>query len=605
MFLRRLVIIIIAITALAGGFQVMRSMGMINLIRNVNSDFILPPPKSAPVPPEVTPEKYLIVFDKDEVNSQLTEEQVTKALEYMKKEYQVINIDEKEENLEDFAGILFIFERFDHLEGLEGYIDYVKNGGSISLMIRPVVDRTFGSIAGLLGIKDYVKNLSAKKGIEIYTDIMIGAKDFKTDSDIIINSSIDLTLDDSCQMHARTADGTPLLWSRDYGDGRFVMLNGTMLNEKTNRGLISAVMGLARDELVYPVMNIKMVNIDDFPAPIPGGTDEKIYEEFSRDIPQFYREVWWSDMIKLAKKYDLKYTGFVIERYNNYTDPPFERATSEDKKNLLLYGRELLGLEGEIGLHGYNHQSLAPEGYVKQDLGYASWETIDDMVLSVEELIRFIHSVFGKYELRAYVPPSNILSPEGRDAVLIANPDLKIIASQYHQNHEGDIYAQEFEVAEDGIIEFPRITAGYAKDDEKLWNIYNGANLYGVFSHFIHPDDILDPERNEGKSWTVLAEEFDAVVGEVDRKYGWLRSFTISLAAQELVKYHECRPYIEYSDGIINIYIENYRNDIYCILRTEKEVEDSQDCEYEKIGDSAYLITVRSETCSLSLKQVY
>ena len=84
-----------------------------------------------------------------------------------------------------------------------------------------------------------------------------------------------------------------------------------------------------------------------------------------------------------------------------------------------------------------------------------------------------------------------------------------------------------------------------------------------------------------------------------------MRSFTISLAAQELVKYHECRPYIEYADGIINIYIENYRNDIYCILRTEKEVEDSKDCEYEKIGDSAYLIMVRSETCSLSLKQVY
>jgi hypothetical protein len=373
-----------------------------------------------------------------------------------------------------------------------------------------------------------------------------------------------------------------------------------MLNEKTNRGLLSAFIGLCRDDLVYPIMNIKMIHIDDFPAPIPEGEDEKIYEEFSRDVPQFYREVWWSDMIRLSKKYDLKYSGFVIESYNNNTAPPFERATSEDKKNLLLYGRELLGLEGEIGLHGYNHQSLAPEGYIKQDLGYTPWESVDDMVLSIGELMRFIHSVFGKYELRAYVPPSNILSPEGREAVLAANPELKIIASVYHPNYEGDVYDQEFEVAEDGIIEFPRITSGYVMEEKKLWNIYNGANLYGVISHFIHPDDILDPERNEGKTWTVLSEEFSELIAEVDLKYGWLRSFTISTASQELVKYLECKPYIEYGDGIVNIYIDNYRSDVYCMLRTEKEITESQDCQYEKIGDTAYLLTINSETCTLS-----
>ncbi len=68
---------------------------------------------------------------------------------------------------------------------------------------------------------------------------------------------------------------------------------------------------------------------------------------------------------------------------------------------------------------------------------------------------------------------------------------------------KGIIYDQEFEVADDGIIEFPRLSAGYSKNDESLWNIYNGLNMYGLFAHFIHPDDVLDPERNEGKSWTI------------------------------------------------------------------------------------------------------
>ncbi len=34
--------------------------------------------------------------------------------------------------------------------------------------------------------------------------------------------------------------------------------------------------------------------------------------------------------------------------------------------------------------------------------------------------------------------------------------------------------------------------------------IYNGITINGVFSHFIHPDDILDPERNHGLSWESL-----------------------------------------------------------------------------------------------------
>ncbi len=599
MFIRRLVIIIIAITALAAGFQVMRSMGMINLIRNVNSDFNLDHPVTSPPPPGLQHEKYLIVTSEDEANSQQTTRQVMKTLDYMKKEYQVINTDTEISDLEDFNAVFFVFERLDYLTDPGVYIDYVNNGGSIGIFIRPVVDASFKELSGLLGIKSYKEKLDSKNGIIILTDFIIGAKDFKTDSRIIINSSIDLSVERSCIVHANTVDGTPLVWTKNHGKGRFVVFNGTMLNEKVNRGLISAVTGLCKDDLVYPVMNIKMVHIDDFPAPVPDGKDEKIYEEFSRDIPQFYREVWWSDMIKFSKKYDLRYSGFVIESYNNKTTPPFERATSEDKKNLLLYGRELLGLEGEIGLHGYNHQSLALEGYMKQDLGYTPWESIDDMVMSIEELMWFIHSVFGKYELRAYVPPSNILSPEGREAVLKANPELKIIASVYHRNYEGDLYDQEFEVAEDGIIEFPRITSGYVMEDEKLWNIYNGANLYGVFSHFIHPDDILDPDRNDGKTWTVLSEEFNAVISEVNDKYEWLRSFTISTASQELVKYLECKPYVEYGDGIINIYVDDYRNDIYCILRTEKEIIESQDCKYEKIGDSAYLLTITSETCTL------
>jgi len=407
-------------------------------------------------------------------------------------------------------------------------MDYVKKGGSLAFLIRPVVDKSFEGIAGFTGIKEYDKKAYNPVGLRFDSDVMLGAESFETDSDIIINSSLKVSLDSQSSIKIEAYDSNPLLWTRGYENGRFIIFNGTMLNMKSNRGVIAAILGLATPDLIYPVMNIKMVHIDDFASPIPAGKDEKIYEEFSRNISQFYSEIWWPDMIKAAKEYGLKYSGFIIEEYDNITTPPFNKADSARTRDMMLYGRELLGIGGKLGLHGYNHQSLAPEGYIIQDLGYKSWNSVEDMAESVTELIKFIHSVFGDYELRAYVPPSNILSPEGRQAVIKANPDLRVIASVYNPNKEEDVYAQEFEIADDSIIEFPRITAGYENNDTQKWNIYNGANLYGLFAHFVHPDDVLDLKRNHGKGWTELYKEFDSLLNEVDAKFGWLRSFTIS-----------------------------------------------------------------------------
>jgi len=601
MLIRKVAVIIIALTALAGGFQLMRSFGMINLISNVNSSISLAQPVSAILPEIGDFEKYLVVYDWEEKNSMMTLGQLEKVLDYLKKDFVKANYDEVAGNIKDFDCVFFVMERLDHISNLDDYIEYVKSGGSLVLVIRPVVDKSFEGISGFLGIKDYGKKASNFVGLRIFSDVMIGANGFNTDSDIIKNSSLKVELDELSELHIATYNGNPLLWTRTYGSGRFTVFNGTILNEKVNRGLITAIIGLGVKDLVYPVMNIKMVHIDDFPSPVPAGRDEKIFAEFSRDISQFYSEVWWPDMIKTSKKYGIKYSGFVIENYNNITSQPFEKADSSRTRSMMLYGRELLGIGGELGLHGYNHQSLALEGYIIQDLGYTPWDSAEDMSASISELIRFVHTVFGKYELRAYVPPSNILSPEGREAVKAANPDLKIIASLYNPNHEGDVYAQEFEIAGDGIIEFPRITAGYEKDDEKAWNIYNGINMYGLFAHFIHPDDVLDSERNNGKGWTELYKEYDSLLNEVQSKYGWLRGFTISQASLELIKYLDCNIKVGYSESNIEIYSENFRENIYCIMRTDKQILGSENCDFEKISDTAYLLTLKKEICSLKV----
>ena len=602
MFIKKLSIIIIALLLLAAGFMFLRSFGMLNLVKNTNSQEELHEATTPEIPANTDFEKYLIVSDKEEINSASTKEQLVAVFNYMKKDYQAASVDQQVQNLSDFDCIFLTFERLDFLTNLNDYIEYVNKGGNLVFLIRPVVDKSFESISSLLGIEKYGKNVITTKGIKVLSDVIMSANGFEYETEDMINSSLDLELVSGDEPLLKSYTDVPLLWEKNYGKGRFIVLNGTFLNVKNNRGVLAGIIGLGKENLIYPIINVKMIHIDDFPAPIPAGTNEKIYEEFSRDITQFYKEVWWTEMIKISKKFDIKYSSFVIESYNNNTEPPFLRGDPKDKQNLLVFGKELLGIGGEIGLHGYNHQSLAMQGFIKQDLGYIPWKSENDMAESIKELVRFMKSVFSEYSLKAYVPPSNILSTEGRKAVIEANPDLKIISSVYTQNKEGDAYVQEFSIADDGIIEFPRISAGYEKSDETMWIIYNGINLYGLFAHFIHPDDVLDPDRNNGKSWTRLSKEFNLMIEEVNQSYGWLRSFTISSASQELVKYLECIPQVEYKNNIITIYTENFRPDIYCIIRTKSKITESEKCDYLKISDDAYLLALKDAICSLKLE---
>jgi hypothetical protein len=603
---KRILYILLIMLLAALVFQLARTFIFTRFIGNTNEAESMQNPLSADIPADSLFLKYLIVYDSKEANSSLTYSNLEKVLDYMKVDHDSIDISNAPDvNTDEYECIIFSFESLDLLgDSLSGFMEYVERGGTMIFAIRPVIDPSFRSISSILAISQYDDMKDSARGLIVEEPLIIGLEEFEADLDFIQNSSInaELDLDKDPVLYLSTYDKTPLLWETKSGKGKFIVFNGTMLNDKNNRGIISNIISLSRDTFIYPIANIKMVHIDDFPSPVPRGTDELIMEEFNRTIPQFYREVWWSDMIRLSKRYDLAYSGFVIENYGNDTEPPFDDPGKINEDNFLIYSKELLNLGGEIGLHGFNHQSLAMEGYIKQDLGYNSWKNQEDMEESLRKLQDFINSVLRSYTMKSYVPPSNILSDEGRAAVVSAVDDLEVIASVYLPNYEGDVYVQEFEVASDGIVEFPRISSGYYREPDTMWSIYNALNLQGIFSHFIHPDDILDPERNKGQSWSVMEEEFDSILSDVEEDFPWLKSYTISEGAQELRKYLDIKPYIEYGDNIINIYCEDFRPDAYFIMRSGKTIIDSENIEYQNIWEDAYLLTLKKTSGSITLE---
>lgn len=543
-------------------------------------------------------EKFMLIYDKNEPNSALIKENITRTFEYMKKTLDAVDINDFKGLKDNYRNVIIAFEALNKFHSMKEILSFAKAGGKILFAERALDNEGFFGISSDLGIEE-TKSMVSLKGISLKSNVLIKAKDFSIKGDFMVNSSLDVKLKRECNVLAVSEESKPLLWDIPYGNGKIMFFNGSTLNTKNSRGMIIGMLGILNDDFIYPVINIKIAYIDDFPAPFPSGINDKIYNDYKVETPDFYRYIWWPDILKGAKNYNLKYTGMVIEKYNRLVKMPFEKASKDQKIGFLEFGRELIKSGGEVGIHGYNHQPLALDGYIKQDLGYQPWNKESDMFDSISELNKYSRGVFPGYDFTSYVPPSNILSPAGRRALLKAMPNLKVISSVYTNNDYKDAYEQEFMVNNDGIIEMPRITFGYEVNSEVLWDAYNGLTSLGVFSHFIHPDDVLDSDRNHGKSWEDMNVEYSSLIKLVNDNFSWIRPFTATEGAIELLKYDRCVPNFDFKNGQIFGECENFTKDQYFILRTKKKPSKSKNCSTYKIDEGVYLVCAQKSSFSI------
>lgn len=547
-------------------------------------------------------EKYLVLYSSNDPGSLGIKENVEKTLDYVKKPYESIEVKAFKGFKYRVSGVIACFENLDELPRIEEVFNYVKQGGGLMFAQRLLPSEQLTHYQDQLGIEKTL-GVSGKNGIALYENLLLNENNFNENSAFISNSSLNVILKASSKKYAGTGDGSPLIWDTVYGRGKVVFCNGTMLYDTGNRGLIIALVGLLQPDFMYPIINAKVNFIDDFPAPIPSGQAKNIYRQVDINTEQFYRMIWWPDMLRTAENYQMKYSGVVIESYNNKVEAPFAEDDPSSKDSLFFFGEELLNNGGEIGIHGYNHQSLSFDEQVAAGEGYHVWKSHQDVKASLEEVHRFVKKLYPKYDFRVYVPPSNILGEEIREKFTELYPEIKVIASLYANNNYGGRYVQEFERAKDGIIEFPRFSWGYMLDNADLWNIYNGISLHGVISHFVHPDDVLNEARGQGKTWEELYKSYDSLWQRLYNKYGWLRPMTASEAAEELKKYLDCKVYITQNQNTLYGYCQDFRKDMYFILRTSKKAADPVGGSIKKIDKDVYLVYVSQPKFSIELKE--
>ena len=505
-------------------------------------------------------------------------------------------------DLAQYAKIVLSVDYLRNLgDGLLELQDWIQAGGHLLVLYPPEIDSGFQSLQDLLGIVGVSPDLAVVEELRFVKDFMIGTEGLDLRITDAYESSLSVSLDSDCEVYMESGgeNPVPLLWRKETGEGSVVVDNLSFL-EKAYRGFHCAAYTLLGDAEAYPVINGSTFYIDDFPSPVPGGDSRKIREDYGMDIADFYTQVWWNDVYNLGKEYGIRYTGLVIEQYSDQVEGPFER--NSDTQRYEYFGNMLLDAGGEIGFHGYNHMPLCLENFSYQGMydSYKQWASYEDMRAALQELHDFCAQIFPQEEFQVYVPPSNILSEEGRGMLAEDFPQIQAVASVYLP---GDLaFEQEFEVAEDGIIDTPRVISGYVLDDYMRLAAMAELNFHFVNSHFQHPDDVLDVDRGADLGWEELFRRISEYTEWLYTSAPTIRNLTGTELAAAVQQYDYLTVDRTLTEHSLKLTLGGFGTQAWLMVRiNEGEAGTVTGGELTKMAEGLYLLQADEEQVTIEL----
>jgi hypothetical protein len=448
-------------------------------------------------------------------------------------------------------------------------IDYVNKGGKVFFAAGGTGD---SPLQGLLGVEEFIQ-VETLSGLDPKLNIFPGMNKMHQGVLAFRSYSSKVRLADGTRVIIEAEKNLPLAWTYRFGKGEVLVFNSNRLSEYTFCGLFIQLCSMLNDYFVSTIFNAKVVFIDDFPSPIPSGSEFSILSNYDgRSYEEFFRDIWWPDIKAMGKKYDVKYTCLALGNYENSVKMPPIPISEQMRENIKYYGNDLLANGDELGIHGFNHASLLMSDYKKAlyEIGYTPWNSIDDMVTSLSKLREVLREILGPREYFTYVPPMNMMSKAGKEAVLKVFPHIRCFAGLGDPFYEeSGVLHQEIGPDPDfpQVYALPRFSSGHLYKSEDMYFIFSHLAAFGLLSHFVHPDDILDPERSYNKPWQEMYEDISRKFREVHEKLPFLRGMTTKDFVTEQFKLLNIAVYANRQGNIITINYSRDAGTMYHYLR--------------------------------------
>ena len=522
---------------------------------------------------------YLI--DAEDTEWKENVEQIEKTLNYVKIPFSTKEVNEFNLNPELSSSVkVIVVQDLSRLEvkAFNKILEFVANGGHI-VIPRAGTDEYFGFLAGV------------QKGAAFETDTVARGYKFKSDflpamkNKVYRNRSPHFGIkgsnySENVEVLATSIsdDAYPVILKNRIGRGEVVVFNTTQSFPKEERGLLFSSLLSGLEGIPYPVANVSSIFLDDFPAPLYDIKREPVTSEMDITQANYYVNIWWEDMLKLAREEDLEYSAYVCFDYSNQTTPPFnfyewqnsgnpEKDLSERRLNRLM--RSFKDLGHEMALHGYNHASLTSEVWPSQTYMELSLEAVNK---------RWVAEEYGAYPI-SYVPPSNIIDSTGFAALENSIPSIVYNASIYLGDFE-EGGGREFgpEPYNDHFYNFPRVTSGFEMTPSSRFVLHSAYLYTGIWTHFVHPDDVFqipgsfnsgdyELRNSEGYAWREsqdgtpgLFPRFKKYLKEIKRAYPFIRFLKVSDAARITMNWRHAN--FRYTETAEKIKMGSFGNDI-------------------------------------------
>lgn len=563
--------------------------------------------KAIPAADAIAGEKAtnLLVIDSSQEGVSDAESMLDRVLLDMKVPTVTVDLAQGDEipTLKQYQTMVIAMPNLDPLgEHVLQIMQWVKKGGGVMFAMTPEKTGYLDVIGPQIGIESSAYKYVVTEGITPSKDFMLGGGQTYMFSDPF-KSSLSVTLNDRAQVEAVSSNGrTPLVWRSSVESGTAVMCN-IGIYVKMVRGFYASAFSLLSSAMAYPVINSAAFYLDDFPSPVPSGNGKYIKRDYNMSISEFYSQVWWPDLVRLAERYGIRFTGVMIENYGDDTKNDPVRQT--DNTQFEYYGGLLLRQNGEIGYHGYNHQPLVlPNTNYGNEYTYVQWPNRKAIVDSLNELIAFQKTVLPAATSSVYVPPSNILSSEGRQIIGEDVPQIRAIASMAFPPDSSLEYVQEFGVAADGVVEAPRIVSGSMVNNSYMrLAAVSELNMHYVSTHFMHPDDLLDEDRGAKEGWETYRKGLEDYLDWLEQSAPSIRMQTGTECAAAVQRFSGLTVSMATSDDSWDLHLGNLIDQGWLMFRANNGTPGRvRGGSLTKLTGNLYLLKATSATVHIKRK---
>ena len=563
--------------------------------------------KAIPAADAIAGEKAtnLLVIDSSQEGVSDAESMLDRVLLDMKVPTVTVDLAQGDEipTLKQYQTMVIAMPNLDPLgEHVLQIMQWVKKGGGVMFAMTPERTGYLDVIGPQIGIESSAYKYVVTEGITPSKDFMLGGGQTYMFSDPF-KSSLSVALNDRAQVEAVSSNGrTPLVWRSSVESGTAVMCN-IGIYVKMVRGFYASAFSLLSSAMAYPVINSAAFYLDDFPSPVPSGNGKYIKRDYNMSISEFYSQVWWPDLVRLAERYGIRFTGVMIENYGDDTKNDPVRQT--DNTQFEYYGGLLLRQNGEIGYHGYNHQPLVlPNTDYGNEYTYVQWPNRKAIVDSLNELIAFQKTVLPAATSSVYVPPSNILSSEGRQIIGEDVPQIRAIASMAFPPDSSLEYVQEFGVAADGVVEAPRIVSGSMVNNSYMrLAAVSELNMHYVSTHFMHPDDLLDEDRGAKEGWETYRKGLEDYLDWLEQSAPSIRMQTGTECAAAVQRFSGLTVSMATSDDSWDLHLGNLIDQGWLMFRANNGTPGRvRGGSLTKLTGNLYLLKATSATVHIERK---